>query len=207
MSPDLQKKLLRVLQEREVRRVGGKKMIKVDVRIISATNRHLRKMVDEKEFREDLFYRLKVLGILLPPLRDRQGDIPTLVAHFLKAFAPSGQKPKQITPRSLAALEGYNWPGNIRELENEIKRLIAVAGDVIHDEDLSDHVRRGPTGMVGPDSSPDEVRNLEQLVEHVEVEEIRKALTLTDGNKTRAADALGISRFTLQRKMEKYHLV
>jgi len=207
MSADLQKKLLRVLQEREVRRVGGKKVIPVDVRIISATNRNLRKMVDEGDFREDLFYRLKILSIGLPPLRDRQGDIPVLVPHFLKAFAPSGQKPKQVTPRALAALESYNWPGNIRELENEIKRLIAVAGDVIHDEDLSDHVRRGPAGTVGPDSSPEEVRNLEQLVEHVEVEEIRKALMVTEGNKTKAADALGISRFTLQRKMEKYHLV
>ncbi|MHC4953014.1 MAG: sigma 54-interacting transcriptional regulator [Planctomycetota bacterium] len=206
MSRDLQKKLLRVLQEREVRRVGGKGMIKVDVRIISATNRNLKRMVDEKDFREDLFYRLKILSIGLPPLRERQGDIPVLVAHFLKAFAPSGQKPKQMTPRALAALETYDWPGNIRELENEIKRLIAVAGDVIHDEDLSDHVRRGPTGPVGPDSAPDEVRNLEQLVEHVEVEEIRKALMISDGNKTKAADALGISRFTLQRKMEKYHL-
>ena len=206
MSPDLQKKLLRVLQEREVRRVGGKKMIKIDVRIVSATNRNLRRMVDEHEFREDLFYRLKILGILLPPLRERGGDVPILVGHFLKAFAPSGHKPKQMTPRALAALEVYNWPGNIRELENEIKRLIAVAGDVIHDEDLSEHVRRGPTGLIGPDSAPDEVRNLEQLVEQVEVEEIRKALMITDGNKTKAADALGISRFTLQRKMEKYHL-
>ncbi|MEM8884983.1 MAG: sigma 54-interacting transcriptional regulator [Planctomycetota bacterium] len=206
MSPDLQKKLLRVLQEREVRRVGGKKTIKVDVRIISATNRNLRKMVDDGEFREDLFYRLKILSIGLPPLRERKGDLPLLVTHFFKSFAPSGQKPKQITPRALAQMEGYDWPGNIRELENETKRLIAVAGDVIHEEDLSDQVRRGPSGYAGPDNSPDEVRNLERLVESVEVEEIRKALMITKGNKTKAADALGISRFTLQRKMEKYHL-
>ncbi len=103
-------------------------------------------------------------------------------------------------------LEGYAWPGNIRELENEIKRLIAVAGDVIHEEDLSDSVRQAPSGYSGTDQSPDKVRNLERLVESVEVEEIRKALMLTDGNKTKAAEALGISRFTLQRKMEKYHL-
>ncbi|MHC4937614.1 MAG: sigma 54-interacting transcriptional regulator [Planctomycetota bacterium] len=206
MSADLQKKLLRVLQEREVRRVGGKKTIKVDVRIISATNRNLKRMVDEGSFREDLFYRIKILTIALPPLRDRGGDIPMLVTHFLKAFAPSGQKPKQITPRALAQLESYDWPGNIRELENETKRLIAVAGDVIHEEDLSDQVRRGPVGYAGPDTSPDAVRNLEKLVETVEVEEIRKALMITDGNKTKAAEALGISRFTLQRKMEKYHL-
>ena len=206
MSPDLQKKLLRVLQEKEVRRVGGKKTIKVDVRIISATNRDLKGMVDDGEFREDLFYRLKILSIGLPPLRDRAGDLPILVSHFLRAFAPSGQKTKQIMPRALAQLEGYRWPGNIRELENEIKRLIAVAGDVIHEEDLSDSVRDGPSGYAGNDQSPDKVHNLEKLVESVEVEEIRKALMLTDGNKTKAADALGISRFTLQRKMEKYHL-
>ena len=92
----------------------------------------------------------------------------------------------------------------LKNIEKALKK--AVAGDVIHDEDLSEHVRRGPTGLIGPDSAPDEVRNLEQLVEQVEVEEIRKALMITEGNKTKAADALGISRFTLQRKMEKYHL-
>ena len=106
----------------------------------------------------------------------------------------------------MAQLETYAWPGNIRELENEVKRLIAVAGDVIHEEDLSDQVRRGPVGYAGADTSPDQVRNLEKLVETVEVEEIRKALMITDGNKTKAANSLGISRFTLQRKMEKYHL-
>jgi len=206
MPPSLQKKLLRVLQEREVRRVGDKRMRKVNVRIISATNRDLRGMVEDGEFREDLFYRLRVLSIGLPPLRERGGDIPQLTQHFLKASTPSGHKPKQITPRALAALEGYNWPGNIRELENEVKRLIAVAGEVIHEEDLSDQVRSGPAGPQDLESAPDEVRNLEQLVQQVEVEEIRKSIALADGNKTKAADMLGISRFTLQRKMEKYHL-
>ena len=206
MSPDLQKKLLRVLQEREVRRVGGKRTIKVDVRIISATNRDLRAMVEEREFREDLFYRLRVLAILLPPLRERRGDIPLLVAHFLKAFNPSGRKPKQITPRAMSTLEAYDWPGNIRELENEVKRLLAVAGDVIHDDDLSETVRSGPSGLDMIDGMPDKVRNLDQLVRQVEIEEIRKALAIADGNKTKASDLLGISRFTLQRKMEKYHL-
>jgi transcriptional regulator with GAF, ATPase, and Fis domain len=206
MSAELQKKLLRVLQEKEVRRVGGKKVIKVDVRIISASNRNLREMVERSEFREDLFYRLKILSIGLPPLRERREDVPLLVAHFLKVFAPSGTKPKQITPRAMNELQTCSWPGNIRELENEIKRLIAVAGDVIHEEDLSEHVRRGPFSVAAADGAPDVVRPLEPLVEKVEVEEIRKALVLCDGNKTKAADTLGISRFTLQRKMEKYHL-
>jgi len=206
MPPDVQKKLLRVLQEREVRRIGGKKTIKIDVRIISATNRDLRRMVEESEFREDLYYRLRVLNITLPALRDRRGDIPLLVAHFLKSHTPSGIKPKQITPRAMAVLEAYDWPGNIRELENEVKRLIAVAGDIVHEEDISDTVRRGPSGIEVPEGDPGTVRNLEALVGQVEVEEIRKALALAGGNKTRAAELLGISRFTLQRKMEKYNL-
>jgi transcriptional regulator with PAS, ATPase and Fis domain len=206
MSRDLQKKLLRVIQEKEVRRVGGKRTTKVNVRIISASNRDLRGLVEEGEFREDLFYRLRVLSIELPPLRERRDDVALLVAHFLRKFAPSGQRPKQITPPAMSTLESYDWPGNIRELENEIKRLIAVGGDVIHDEDLSDQVQKGPRvpGMVaGP---ADSVRNLDALVRQVEVEEIRKGLSITEGNKTRAAQMLGISRFTLQRKMEKYNL-
>jgi len=206
MSPDLQKKLLRVLQEKEVRRVGGKKTTKVDVRIISASNRDLRRLVEESEFREDLYYRLRVLNISLPPLRERRGDVPILVQHFLRIATPSGHKPKQITPRAMSALEAYDWPGNIRELENEIKRLVAVAGDVIHEEDLSEAVRRGPRGVATASGAPGEVRNLDALVSTVEMEEIRKSLALAGGNKTKAADLLGISRFTLQRKMEKYNL-
>jgi transcriptional regulator with PAS, ATPase and Fis domain len=206
MPAEVQKKLLRVLQEREVRRVGGKKQIKIDVRIISATNRDLRRMVEEQEFREDLYYRLRVLAITLPALRDRKGDIPLLVAHFLKIHTPSGLKPKQITPRALSVFEAYDWPGNIRELENEVKRLIAVAGDVIHEEDLSEQVRKGPKSITVAAGDPGTVRDLEALVSQVEVEEIRKSLTLAGGNKTKAAELLGISRFTLQRKMEKYNL-
>jgi len=206
MPPDVQKKLLRVLQEQEVRRVGGKRTIKVNVRIISATNRDLRRMVEEQEFREDLYYRLRVLSMEIPALRERRGDIPLLTAHFLKIHTPSGLKPKQMTPAALKLLEAYDWPGNIRELENEVKRLIAVAGDVIHEEDVSDQVRSGPRGLEGFEGDPETVRNLDHLVAQVEVAEIRKALALTGGNKTRAADMLGISRFTLQRKMEKYNL-
>ena len=206
MPTDVQKKLLRVLQEREVRRVGGKKTHKVNVRIISATNRELRRLAEQGEFRDDLFYRLRVLSISLPALRDRRDDIPVLVAHFLKTHTPSGLKPKQITPAALNVLQTYDWPGNIRELENEVKRLIAVAGDVIHEEDLSDSVRKGPKGLEGLEAEPGEVRNLDELVAQVEVREIRRSLTHTEGNKTKAAELLGISRFTLQRKMEKYGL-
>jgi len=207
MAAEVQKKLLRVLQEHEVRRVGGKKPIKVDVRIIAATNRDLRGMVEDHEFREDLYYRLRVLSIHLPALRERNGDIPLLVSHFLRIHTPSGLKPKQITPAAMNALESYAWPGNIRELENEVKRLIAVAGDVIHEEDVSEQVQRGSHGSEpAAVAAPGEVRDLDRVVRQVEMEEIRKALTLTDGNKTKASDLLGISRFTLQRKMEKYGL-
>ncbi|MGQ0613703.1 MAG: sigma 54-interacting transcriptional regulator [Planctomycetaceae bacterium] len=206
MAPDLQKKLLRVLQEKEVRRVGGKKTTKIDVRIISASNRDLRALVEEAEFREDLYYRLRVLAISLPPLRERKGDVPLLVSHFLKTLTPSGHKPKQITPRAMSVLENCEWPGNIRELENEVKRLIAVAGEVIHEEDLSDAVRRGPKGSTATPGSPDVVHDLDKLVRQVEIDELRKALAVAQGNKTKAAELLGISRFTLQRKMEKYSL-
>ncbi|MEE8106164.1 MAG: sigma 54-interacting transcriptional regulator [Planctomycetota bacterium] len=206
MSPELQKKLLRVVQEREVRRVGDKSTRKIDVRIISASNRDLRTLVEESEFREDLYYRLRVLTISLPPLRERRDDIATLAGYFFKKFAPSGQRPKQITPAAMAVLEQYDWPGNIRELENEVKRLIAIAGDPIHEEDLSDSVRQGPRAIGLAAGPADEVRNLDQLVRQVEVEEIRKSLLMTKGNKTKAAELLGISRFTLQRKMEKYHI-
>ncbi|MFB3066839.1 MAG: sigma 54-interacting transcriptional regulator, partial [Planctomycetota bacterium] len=154
MSFELQKKLLRVLQEKEVRRVGGKKSIRVDVRIISATNRDLRQMTETGEFREDLFYRMKVLSINLPLLRDREGDLPLLVSHFLKTFTPSGRPPKQITPQAMSAFEAYTWPGNVRELENEIRRMIAVAGDVIHEEDVSEQVRGGATAPHDRDALP-----------------------------------------------------
>ncbi|MFQ5844105.1 MAG: helix-turn-helix domain-containing protein, partial [Planctomycetota bacterium] len=153
-----------------------------------------------------LFYRLKVLSILLPPLRERSGDLPLLVTHFLKQSTPSGQPPKQVTPHAMGALERYDWPGNVRELENEIRRLIAVAGEVIHEEDISEQVRGGRGVAVDPDVMPDQVRNLDELVRKVEVEEIRRALRVAEANKTRAAQLLGISRFTLQRKIEKYRL-
>ncbi len=206
MPLDVQKKLLRVLETREVRRVGGKDTIKVDVRIISATNRDLRRMVEENDYREDLFYRLRVLAIELPSLRERRGDVALLATHFLQSHAPKGGRGKQMTSAALKAMEAYHWPGNIRELQNEVRRLVTFAGDVIHEEDLSDQVRQGPRAFAGVPGDSDEVRNLDQLVRQVEVDEIRKALALASNNKTKAAKMLGISRFTLQRKMEKYNL-
>jgi transcriptional regulator with GAF, ATPase, and Fis domain len=205
MSPDMQKKLLRALQEGEIRPVGGKAVRQVDVRIVSASNKELDRLVRAGEFREDLYYRLKVLTIRLPPLRERKEDIPPLIEHFLTLHAPKTRRAQHLGAGVVEALTAYDWPGNIRELENEVKRMLALGEDEITVDVLSDVVRRGtrpaPLGDDGP------VQNLVELVEGVERREIVKALTLAEGNKTRASDLLGISRFTLQRKLEKYGML
>jgi transcriptional regulator with PAS, ATPase and Fis domain len=203
MSPEMQKKLLRALQEGEIRPVGGKSVRKVDVRIIGASNKDLERLVRAGEFREDLYYRLKVLTIRLPPLRERREDVALLVDHFLRLHTPAGRKAKEIGPGVMELLVAYDWPGNIRELENEVKRMLALGEQVITADVLSDAVRRG--GRTVPAAPAGEgVRNLIELVEGVERQEIARALEIAQGNKTRASDLLGISRFTLQRKLEKY---
>jgi transcriptional regulator with GAF, ATPase, and Fis domain len=203
MSPEMQKKLLRVLQEGEIRPVGGKSVRKVDVRIVSASNKDLKKLVEAGEFREDLYYRLKVLTVRLPPLRERKEDVPALVEHFLRLHAPPGRRPKTLHEGVLARLVAYEWPGNVRELENDVKMMIALGEDVITEDVLSEGVLRGGRRAL-PEASQGPVQNLVELVERVERHEITKALAQADGNKTRASDLLGISRFTLQRKLEKY---
>ena len=206
-SPGMQRKLLRVLQEGEVRPVGGVMPVKVDVRILSASNRDLTAMVADGSFREDLFYRLRVLHIRLPPIRERKEDIPLLISHFLDREAKRmGGKPRRLAPGVIDLLVAYDWPGNVRELENEVLRMVALSGEVVEADVLSEQIRgHVPKGL--PVGSPDEVRDLNVLVETVEVNEIRTALRLADNNKTRAADALKISRFALQRKLEKYGIV
>jgi transcriptional regulator with GAF, ATPase, and Fis domain len=204
MSQGMQRKLLRVLQEGEVRPVGGVVPVHVDVRILSASNRDLSSMVEEGSFREDLFYRLRVLHIRMPPLRERKEDIALLVSHFLDREAKRmGGKPRRFAPGVLDLLTAYDWPGNVRELENEVMRMVALSGEVVEPDVLSEQIR-GHVPKSLPLGSPDEVRDLNQLVETVEVNEIRKALRLAENNKTRAADLLKISRFALQRKLEKY---
>jgi transcriptional regulator with GAF, ATPase, and Fis domain len=204
MSPGMQRKLLRVLQEGEVRPVGGVNPIRVDVRILSASNRDLSSMVEDGSFREDLFYRLRVLHIRMPPLRERKEDIPLLASHFLDREAKRmGGKPRRLAPGVIEMLCAYDWPGNVRELENEVLRMVALSGEVVETDVLSEQIRgHVPKGL--PVGSPDEVRDLNVLIETVEVNEIRKALRLAENNKTRAADLLRISRFALQRKLEKY---
>jgi DNA-binding NtrC family response regulator len=200
----MQKKLLRVLQEGEIRPVGGKAVRKVDVRILSASNKDLRKLVDAGEFREDLYYRLKVLTIRVPPLRQRKEDVPLLAEHFLRVHAPAGRRAKTLGEGVLDRLVAYDWPGNVRELENEVKRMIALGEEVVGVDDLSEPVRRGGRPAAAAATADGPVRNLVELVEQVERREIEKALEQAQGNKTRASDLLGISRFTLQRKLEKY---
>ncbi|MFM8980965.1 MAG: sigma 54-interacting transcriptional regulator, partial [Planctomycetia bacterium] len=206
MSPDMQKKLLRTLQEGEVRPVGGKSVRKVDVRIVSASNKELDRLVRSGEFREDLYYRLKVLTIRLPPLRQRKEDVPALVEHFLRLHAPRGRRPQRLGAGVMEALVAHDWPGNIRELENEVKRMIALGDEEIGLEVLSDGLRRGVRTAGGAPASDAPVANLVELVEGIERREITRALEQAAGHKTRASDLLGISRFTLQRKLEKYGL-
>jgi transcriptional regulator with GAF, ATPase, and Fis domain len=201
LSLEMQKKLLRVLAEKNIRRVGGTESIPVDVKIIVATNRELKQMVKEGEFREDLFYRLNCFQITLPPLRERREDIPLLIEHFLEEAAEfMKEKPKKVERGVLSILVGYDWPGNIRQLRNEIFRLATLSGEIITAQHISSEI-------LPKDIAHDpKINNLPQLLKEAEKKEILKALQYTSHNKLRAAQLLGISRFTLQRKMEKLGL-
>jgi two-component system response regulator HupR/HoxA len=207
MSPTLQVKLLRVLQEGTFLPVGGTKPRKVDVRIIAATNRDLKKMVAKGEFREDLYYRVNVINVFLPPLRERRDDIPVLVEAFLKRHSERKKVPeKQISKRGMERLMDYDWPGNVRELENEIERLVVLAGEstAIEEELLSQRIkteveREELMGKKMAGRLPDAVEALERKMIYDELKKTR-------WNKTKAADTLGISRRNLIRKVAKYGL-
>jgi transcriptional regulator with GAF, ATPase, and Fis domain len=207
MSQAMQTKFLRVLQDGEIRRVGGKNIIRVDVRIISATNKNIYEMVRKNEFREDLLYRINVITITLPPLRDRREDIPLLIDYFLEQIASrSGEKKKTIDRETFHLLYQYDWPGNIRELENEMERLAALSGERIESHVLSSNIQaKGQDRQVlsGGKSLKDIVaRTVEDVEKHV----IRSTLIDAGWKKTRTADVLGISRPTLDAKIEKYGL-
>jgi transcriptional regulator with GAF, ATPase, and Fis domain len=211
MALDLQKKLLRVLQEGEVRPLGSQITIKVDVRLICATNRNLERMVQEGEFREDLYYRLAVLPIHLPPLRDRKEDLPQLVKRFLGDLQRETKGRVRVSPDAMEKIVGYSWPGNVRELQNEIRRAAILCDGIILESHLSSHVRegrRGP-GTVHLDDGlvpAERGTTLPDMVRDLEIREIQKAFDRAQANKSRAADLLGLSRFALQRKVEKYDL-
>ena len=201
LKRDLQVKLLRVLQERELIRVGGTEPVPVDVRVVAATNRDLEREVREGRFREDLFYRLNVIPIALPPLRDRRTDIPLLVDHFLAKHAEPGRA-RRIAPEALLALVAWSWPGNVRELESVVERTLLLAeGDLIRLDDLPAAVRMRGSGVAAflPIEIPDAGLDLERL----ECDLIKGALEKAGGNVTRAARLLGLSRRTLQYRLEK----
>ncbi|MCE9594657.1 MAG: sigma 54-interacting transcriptional regulator [Planctomycetes bacterium] len=210
MSVEMQKKLLRVLQEGEFRMLGSDQQIKVDVRIIAASHRDLELLVRESKFREDLFYRVNVLSVILPPLRERREDIPLLAEALLARAARDASRPVPILPREVVAgLCAYDWPGNVRELENEMRRLIVLAGDEVRLEHLSAPVlERRPIAGTTPHgaSALDPTANIREAVADLERRSIEAALKQANGNKSKAAQLLGISRFALQRKLDKYGL-
>ncbi len=202
MSPALQSKLLRVLQEREFEPLGSERTEKIDVRVIAATNRDLRQMVAEGKFQEDLFYRLNVIPIELPPLRERRDDIPALVDHFLKKHAQrTGRRIDRIDDGVLAQLQQYDWPGNVRELENAIERAVVLStGPVITARAIS------VLGAAAPPSSGLPSLKLRQNIEWVEKETIRRALESARGIKKDAAELMGISQRALSYYLAKYRL-
>jgi transcriptional regulator with PAS, ATPase and Fis domain len=205
MSPGMQSKLLRFLQDGEFRPVGGAELVRVDVRIISASNRQLLELVEQGRFRQDLFFRLNVLPLTLPPLRERREDIPQLVKHFLGILCSElDRNVPEIASEVVDVLYRYDWPGNVRELENEMRRLVTLAAETISLDLVSERIRQMPDGSLKLDEL--EGLDLTAKVEAIERHEILEALRACRGNKSRAARKLGISRFTLQRKIEKYSL-
>jgi DNA-binding NtrC family response regulator len=202
MSHAMQARLLRVLQEGEIRRVGGERLVPVDVRVIAATHRDLGAEVRAGRFREDLLYRLQVLVIPIPPLRERPEDIPLLVDHFLERIARErGLDLPRIDPEVRGVLERHSWPGNVRQLESAIQRLVLHAGDAhvtMAALDSDDSLR---TSLLG--SSSDEARfSLDDGVR----EQLRRALAAAGGHRERAAQLLGVSRATIYRKIKEFGL-
>jgi len=204
LSLPMQSKLLRVLQDKEIRRVGGKEAIKVDVRIISATNKELEKELSEGKFRDDLYYRLKIVNIDLPPLRERVEDIPELAGFFLNKYNREfGRRIKAIDPAAMKLLSEYHWPGNIRQLETVIERAVLMNDrDTIGVSDIKNELWSGQLKGSFNFDIPEEGIDFESL----EKELIRKALARANGVATKAAKLLGLSYKTFLYRLEKYHL-
>lgn len=214
MSPGLQVKILRVLQEKEFERVGGRNTIKVDVRVVAATNQDLEKAVAEKRFRNDLYYRLNVIPVNLPNLRDRKEDIPVLVDHFIEKISIRKRKKiKGTSPDAMRLLEAYDWPGNIRELENLIERLVVLKeeGSSITLRDLPDKIRQakleGFTLNAGAVNPTDMGIDFNAAVDNFEKELIISALQKVNGIKKKAAEYLNLNRTTLIEKMKRKGLL
>lgn len=207
LSAALQVKLLRVMQDQEVRRVGGTSSVKVDVRIIAATNRDLASLVSEGKFRDDLYYRLNVVRIVLPSLAERREDIPLLAYHFLRKYTGGTSHPvKGFLPETMALLQRYRWPGNVRELENAIERAVSLShGPFIMPDDLPEAVRHAGSVQeekpASKDAHPEEAL---LTLDEVEKRHVIRVLKETKGNKVRAAKILGIDRRTLYRMAERF---
>jgi two-component system response regulator PilR (NtrC family) len=211
MSPVVQVKLLRVLQERKFRRLGGTEEIDADIRILAATNRDLTRMVAEGTFREDLFYRINVIPLRVPPLRERQEDVPLLAEHFVARFAEQMGKPVTgISGGALTLLKQYGWPGNIRELENAMERAVALERTpMILPDSLPEQLNRTPTDAPPPspaDAFPDAGFDLERHVQDIEREYIAEALRRAGGVKVKAAELLGMSFRSFRYYTKKYNL-
>jgi len=200
ISPKSQVNLLRVIQEREFQRVGGTERIQVDVRIIAATNRDLEANIEEGRFREDLFYRLNVINIQLPPLRERPEDIPLLASHFLKKYNVENRKEiKRFSENAIECLMAHAWPGNVRELENAVERAVVVCkGNLVQLEDLPPSITRAAPGTDG--------EMTDRTLSDVERRYIERVLGANNWNVQQSAQVLGIDRTTLYRKIEKYGL-
>jgi DNA-binding NtrC family response regulator len=192
----MQVKLLRVLQDKEVCMVGANRTRRVDVRILAATNKDLRNLVDKGLFREDLYFRLNVIAIEVPSLRDRGEDILILAEHFTNKFAEDfGKPPIRFSERALKVLQGYDWPGNVRELENLIQRLsVMIEEETVDASDLPSLMRFSASRNPG----------LQRTLADIEAEHIRNVLTSVDGNKTRASEILAIDRKTLREKLKRF---
>jgi DNA-binding NtrC family response regulator len=198
LSAEAQAKLLRAIETNEIERVGGTRPVPCDVRVLSATNRNLTASIESGEFRQDLYFRLNVLPIQVPALRERGSDVPQLARHFLAAIcAAEGRAPKTLAPEALELLQGYGWPGNVRELRNLMERAaVMVDGDVVRAEDLVIWLESGRSG--------EDAVGLRGEIERREADAVRKALESAGWNVTQAAAALGIDRTNLHRKMRKY---
>ena len=207
ISKAIQLKLLRVLQEREFERVGGEKTLSTDVRVVTATNQDLRQAVEDGDFREDLFYRLHIIPIELPPLRQRRGDIGPLVEHFIAKLGPRTRSPAtKVDDQVLRSLRRYSWPGNVRELENVIEHALVFAdGEVITTDDLPPMIG-GDAGKAVVELAAVEERSLPDVLEELEKELIAEAFQKADGVKTETARLLGIKASALYYKLEKYEI-
>jgi len=202
MSPDMQVKLLRVLETNTLKRVGGEKAIRVDVRLVAATNRPPEKAVEDGKLREDLYYRLRVFPIIVPPLRDRPGDVDLLAEYFLEELNGDASPGKRFGADALEELRCHSWPGNVRELRNVVERAFILAGDVVSEEDVrvttTDPARH--SGSVGSDVSID----VGTSIAEAEKKLILETLDRFDGDKKRAAQILGISLKTLYNRLNSY---